>query len=99
MSVVVTRRTRVRPRSRTVMVARRLDWLLLGATAGLIALGLTVLGDATRLDIAGDPGYYVRRQTVYFAVGVAGMIAMMAMITLTKREPTENGKWSCSSSP
>jgi rod shape determining protein RodA len=61
------------------MVARRLDWLLLGATAGLIALGLTVLGDATRLDIAGDPGYYVRRQTVYFAVGVAGMIAMVAI--------------------
>jgi rod shape determining protein RodA len=79
MSVVVTRRTRVRPRSRTLMVARRLDWLLLGATAGLIALGLTVLGDATRLDIAGDPGYYVRRQTVYFAVGVVGMIAMMAI--------------------
>jgi rod shape determining protein RodA len=79
MSVVVTRRTRARPRSRTLMVARRLDWLLLGATAGLIALGLTVLGDATRLDIAGDPGYYVRRQTVYFAVGVVGMVAMMAI--------------------
>jgi rod shape determining protein RodA len=79
MSVVVTRRTRVRSRSRTLMVARRLDWLLLGATAGLIALGLTVLGDATRLDIAGDPGYYVRRQTVYFAVGVVGMVAMMAI--------------------
>ncbi len=79
MSVIVTRRTRTRPRSRVLSIARRLDWLLLGATAGLTALGLTVLGDATRLDIAGDPGYYVRRQTIYFAVGGIGMVAMAAI--------------------
>jgi rod shape determining protein RodA len=79
MSVIVTRRSRTRPRSRVLVIARRLDWLLLGATAGLVALGLTVLGDATRLDIAGDPGYYVRRQTIYFAVGAIGMVVMAAI--------------------
>jgi rod shape determining protein RodA len=79
MSVIVTRRTRTRPRSRVLSIARRLDWLLLGATGGLVALGLTVLGDATRLDIAGDPGYYVRRQTIYFAAGAIGMVAMAAI--------------------
>jgi rod shape determining protein RodA len=80
MSIVVpTRRSRTRPRSRVVTIARRLDWLMLAATGGLIALGLTVLGDATRLDIAGDPGYYVRRQTIYFAVGAVGMVAMAAI--------------------
>jgi rod shape determining protein RodA len=79
MSVIVTRRSRTRPRSRVLVVARRLDWLLLGATAGLVALGLTVLGDATRFDIAGDPGYYVRRQTIYMAVGAVGMVAMTAI--------------------
>ncbi|MDX6526382.1 MAG: rod shape determining protein RodA, partial [Gaiellales bacterium] len=79
MSVIVTRRSRSRPRSRVLSIARRLDWLLLAATGGLVVLGLTVLGDATRHDIAGDPGYYVRRQTIYFAVGGAGMIVMSAI--------------------
>ncbi|HEY1480678.1 MAG TPA: rod shape-determining protein RodA [Gaiellales bacterium] len=79
MSVIVGRRSRARPRSRVLSIARRLDWLLLGATAGLAALGLTVLGDATRLDVAGDPGYYVRRQTIYFIVGAIGMVAMSAI--------------------
>jgi rod shape determining protein RodA len=79
MSVIVSRRSRSRPRSRTLSIMRRLDWLLLAATGGLVVLGLTVLGDATRNDIAGDPGYYVRRQTIYFVVGVIGMIAMSAI--------------------
>ena len=79
MSVIVTRRTRARPRSRVLAIARRLDWLLLAATAGLCALGLTVLGDATRHDIAGDPQYYVRRQAIYFIVGGIGMVAMSAI--------------------
>ena len=79
MSVIVTRRSRSRPRSRVLSIARRLDWLVLAATAGLAALGLTVLGDATRHDVAGDPGYYVRRQTIYFVVGGLGMIAMSAI--------------------
>ncbi len=48
---------------------RHVDYLLLLATAALVAYGLYVLESVTRNDIAGDPDYYVFRQLVYVAVG------------------------------
>jgi rod shape determining protein RodA len=48
---------------------RHLDYLLLAATGALVAYGLWVLGAITRNDIAGDPDYYVYRQTLYVVTG------------------------------
>jgi rod shape determining protein RodA len=54
-------------------VLRRLDYLLLAAVAGLVAYGLWVLGDVSRNDVAGDPEYYVFRQTVNVVVGAIAL--------------------------
>jgi rod shape determining protein RodA len=58
---------------------RHLDYLLLLATGGLLAYGLWVVESVTRNDVAGDPGYYVFRQTIYVAVGVV-LLALMAAV-------------------
>jgi rod shape determining protein RodA len=50
---------------------RHVDYLLLLATGGLLAYGLWVLESVTQNDVPGDPGYYVFRQMIYVAVGVA----------------------------
>jgi rod shape determining protein RodA len=56
---------------------RRLDWLLLGAMAGLLAFGLWAIGGITAHDIPGDANYYVLRQGIYAAVGCAGFLALL----------------------
>jgi rod shape determining protein RodA len=56
---------------------RRLDWLLLGAVAGLLAFGLWAIGGITAHDIPGDANYYVMRQGIYAAVGCAGFVALL----------------------
>jgi rod shape determining protein RodA len=48
---------------------RHVDYLLLAATAGLVAYGLWVLEAVTRSDIAGDPDYFVFRQSIYVGAG------------------------------
>ncbi len=53
---------------------RRLDWLLLGAVAALLAYGLWLLNGITRDDVPGDPTYYIHRQMVYAVVGVVGLV-------------------------
>ncbi|HVE67665.1 MAG TPA: rod shape-determining protein RodA [Solirubrobacteraceae bacterium] len=53
-----------------------IDPLLLLATLGLLVCSLVVLGAATQDDVPGSPYYYVVRQGVYAAVGVALMIAV-----------------------
>ena len=57
-------------------LARRFDWLLFGAVAGLIGYGLHLVAGITRDDVPNDPGYYVVRQAVYGTLGGAGMIAL-----------------------
>jgi rod shape determining protein RodA len=54
---------------------RRLDWVLLLAVGGLVTVGLWAIGGITRHDVAGDPTYYVVRQGVFAALGVAGLVA------------------------
>jgi rod shape determining protein RodA len=53
---------------------QRLDWLLLLAALGLIAFSVYTVGTATENDIEGSPHYYVVRQAVYGAVGIALML-------------------------
>jgi rod shape determining protein RodA len=66
--------TRVRARARrrgAVSVqsfARRLDWLLLLAVAGLVVYGLWAIGGITEAD---------ERQAAYVAVGVAGLVTSL----------------------
>lgn len=53
---------------------RHVDYLLLAATAGLVAYGLWVLEAVTRNDVPGDPDFYVYRQTIYVAIGGALLV-------------------------
>jgi rod shape determining protein RodA len=55
----------------------RLDWVMFGALAGLIAFGLWAIDGITRLDVAGDPDYYVVRQAVFVVVGIVAMVAVL----------------------
>jgi len=57
-----------------VRISLRLDWLLLGAVAGLVALSLVVIDGATRGDVAGSPHYYTVRQAGACAVGLLLML-------------------------
>jgi rod shape determining protein RodA len=56
---------------------RRLDWVMFGATAGLIAFGLWAVDGITRQDVAGDPDYYVVRQAIFALMGALGLVAVL----------------------
>ncbi|RDI74553.1 Bacterial cell division membrane protein [Gaiella occulta] len=58
---------------------RRLDWLLLLAVFVLVGYGLWAISGITRFDVAGDPGYFVRRQAIAAALGLAGMVAAVVV--------------------
>jgi rod shape determining protein RodA len=60
-----------------VAFLRRIDWVMFAATAGLVAYGLWAIDGITRLDVAGDPQYYVFRQSVFALVGTVGMIGAL----------------------
>jgi rod shape determining protein RodA len=53
---------------------RRLDWVLLLATAALVAYGLWAVSGITRFDVPGDPDYYVVRQSIAVGLGVVGLV-------------------------
>jgi rod shape determining protein RodA len=50
---------------------------MLAAVAGLVSFGLWVVDGITRLDVPGDPEYYVTRQAVFALVGTVGMIGVL----------------------
>jgi rod shape determining protein RodA len=56
---------------------RRLDWVLLGAVAGLLGYGLWAIAGITQHDIPGDSTYYVVRQGIYAAVGAVGLLVAL----------------------
>jgi rod shape determining protein RodA len=62
--------------SEAAVVLRRLDYVLLGVMAALIAYGLWVLGAVSRNDVPGEPDYYVIRQAVNVALGAIAFAAI-----------------------
>jgi rod shape determining protein RodA len=60
-------------------ILRRLDWLLLLAAGALVGYGLWAIGGITRFDVRGNPDYFVTRQAVAAAVGVAGMLVAIVI--------------------
>jgi rod shape determining protein RodA len=81
IEAVDTRARGLRPvRTETVelgALVRRLDWVLLGAVAGLLGYGLWAIAGITQHDIPGNSSYYVVRQGVYAAVGVFGLLVVL----------------------
>jgi rod shape determining protein RodA len=81
IEAVGTRARSLRPhRAEAVEAAsavRRLDWLLLGAVAGLLAFGLWAIGGITAHDVPGKANYFLVRQGIYAAVGCAGFVALL----------------------
>jgi rod shape determining protein RodA len=81
IEAVGTRARGLRPHraeaAQATSAVRRLDWLLLGAVAGLLGFGLWAIGGITARDIPGDANYYLVRQGVYAAVGCVGFVVLL----------------------
>jgi rod shape determining protein RodA len=53
-----------------------MDLLLLLAAVGLIGFSIFTLQQATQNDVAGDPYYFVERQSIYAGLGIVGMLLL-----------------------
>ncbi len=53
-----------------------MDGALAFATVALGLISILVLGQTTKNDVPGDPGYYADRQTIYAVLGIVGMYAL-----------------------
>jgi len=60
---------------RGLELVRRLDFVLVGAVLGLVAYGLWAIAGITKHDVPDNPNYYLVRQGVFAAVGLALMVA------------------------
>jgi rod shape determining protein RodA len=58
---------------------RHLDYLLLAATLGLIAYGVTMIYFATRNDVPGQPLAFVRQQLIAVVVGIVVAVAISVL--------------------
>jgi rod shape determining protein RodA len=70
-------RARRREAADVASIVRRLDWVLIGSVAALVAYGLWAIADITRHDVTGNPHYYLSRQAVYAAIGVVCLVAVV----------------------
>ena len=68
---------------------RHLDYILLLATAGIIAYGVSMVYFATRHDVSGQPLYYVTQQLLAVAVGLVAA----AVITILDYELYRRFQW------
>ena len=67
-----------------------LDPILTLCVLGLAVCSLLTLSQATSTLIPGDPGYYVKRQAIYFAVGLVAML-IVARIDYKQLRRARNG--------
>src|SRR6266566_7441785 len=89
MAVDVTsrsRQARVRSRARraeaeAASLARRVDWVLVGSVAALVAYGLRAIDGITHHDVTGNPHYFVVRQAIFAGVGLAALLVFAAIDT------------------
>ncbi len=58
---------------------RELDYILLACVAGLVAYGLWLVQTITQDDVAGDPGFFFLRQSIFAGVGVLAMVGMAVL--------------------
>nr|MBA3718542.1 FtsW/RodA/SpoVE family cell cycle protein [Actinomycetota bacterium] len=56
---------------------RDLDWLLLGAVAALVAVGLWAISGITSHDVDGDPNHYLIRQGIFALLGSLAFIVAL----------------------
>ena len=76
---IAARRTR-HPRAdtaRAMSFVRRLDWIMLAAVAGLVGFGLWAIDGITRMDVPGNPDYYVVRQSVFAMMGAVALVGVL----------------------
>src|SRR2546430_12359979 len=81
-----SRQARVRSRARraeaeAASLARRVDWVLVGAVAALVAYGLRAIDGITHHDVIGNPHYFTVRQAIFAGVGLAALLAFAAIDT------------------
>ncbi len=72
-------RARRAHRAEAASAVARLDWLLLGASLGLVAFGLWAIAGITRHDVEGSPDHYVVRQGVFAAAGLVLLVGAIAI--------------------
>ena len=82
----IVRRGQSRRETAVISFLRRLDWVLLLATAALVAYGLWLISGITRFDVPGDRDYFVVRQAFAAAVGLVGLVvAVLVPVNLARR--------------
>ncbi len=59
---------------------RHLDWVMVGATVALIAVGLVSIMSATHAPpVGGDPFHFVKRQAVWAVISLAALVVTVAI--------------------
>jgi rod shape determining protein RodA len=56
---------------------RHFDWILVGASLAITAIGLAMIYSTTHQRIPGDPYYYVKRQVLFAVIGLAAMAVVL----------------------
>jgi len=72
-------RTRRRLHAQELSLLRRMDWILFGAVAALVAYGLTIVSGITQHDIDDNPRYFLVRQGIFAAIGVVGLLVALVI--------------------
>jgi rod shape determining protein RodA len=67
-------RARRREAGEVASFVRRLDWILIGTVAALVAYGLWAIAGITHHDVAGDQRYYLTRQVAFVVIGTLGLL-------------------------